>query len=393
MYEREKPNKNDEKVRTGSLLTTEEEMPEGEKRKLLLEFLEVFLKDQTTNKETGSIPINLKENNWTTKQENEEDKTGNMFKILSRPKSINSFYSHEMQAKRQKARPNTAAPVIPNEPEQPKAHPRITSGKPPPPIRALGKLPSKNTRSEFEKEKSNLLRPPSPENHVLTRQLTTPNYSTTNQMVQDERISVPRRNSECLRSGKVSRAASSMSRYSAWWAMDDVSLSCYDNELQDHENPEFIECLSVQRSDIGRMSTSDCRFDIEADEGTLPVSTTEIENTKDAESTSKPQADNAFSAEEDNGEHFSQQNWAAKRDSQAQTDLRKQMNASSTKGVADLNSEVIEEVGREESYATQPSIRNRVKSAPCSPQTNDPKFQRKAHSAGTNVMDLIGYFQ
>ena len=58
-----------------------------------------------------------------------------------------------------------------------------------------------------------------------------------------------------------------MSRYSAWWAIDNVSLSCYDNELQDHENPECIECVSEQRSEISRKSTLDCRSDIEEDEG------------------------------------------------------------------------------------------------------------------------------
>ena len=65
-YQREKQNRNDEKLKTDSLVAAEEEMPEGEKRKLLLQFLEVFLKDETTNKETGSNPINPKENNWTT---------------------------------------------------------------------------------------------------------------------------------------------------------------------------------------------------------------------------------------------------------------------------------------------------------------------------------------
>ncbi len=50
-----------------------------------------------------------------------------------------------------------------------------------------------------------------------------------------------------------------MSRYSAWWAMDDLSLSYYDNELQDHENPECIECLSEKRS----IPASDHRSDIE----------------------------------------------------------------------------------------------------------------------------------
>jgi hypothetical protein len=70
-------------------------------------------------------------------QQQQEERTENVFKILSRPKSINSFYSNERQAKRQKARPNTAVPVIPNQPEQPKAHPRITSGKPRPPTRGI----------------------------------------------------------------------------------------------------------------------------------------------------------------------------------------------------------------------------------------------------------------
>ena len=68
-----------------------------------------------------------------------EEETENVFKVLSRPKSINSLYSYENQVKRQKARPNTAIPgnVIPKEPEQPKAHPRITSGKPRLPTRGM----------------------------------------------------------------------------------------------------------------------------------------------------------------------------------------------------------------------------------------------------------------
>jgi hypothetical protein len=43
----------------------EVQMPQDEKRKLFLEFLEVFLNEQTTNKQTISRPINHKENNWT----------------------------------------------------------------------------------------------------------------------------------------------------------------------------------------------------------------------------------------------------------------------------------------------------------------------------------------
>ena len=74
---------------------------------------------------------------YFSKQEKEEQQTENVFKVLSRPKSINSFFSQEAQVKRQKARPKTAFPgnVIPKEPEHPKAHPRITSGKPRHPVR------------------------------------------------------------------------------------------------------------------------------------------------------------------------------------------------------------------------------------------------------------------
>jgi hypothetical protein len=74
---------------------------------------------------------------YFSKQHDEEVQTENVFKVLSRPKSINSFHSHDAQAKRHKTRPNTAVPVIPSEPEQPKAHPRITSGKPRPPTRGI----------------------------------------------------------------------------------------------------------------------------------------------------------------------------------------------------------------------------------------------------------------
>jgi hypothetical protein len=72
-------------------------------------------------------------------QQHDEEQTENVFKVLSRPKSINSFYNHEAHVKRQKARPKTAVPgnVLPSEPEQPKAHPRITSGKPRPPTRGM----------------------------------------------------------------------------------------------------------------------------------------------------------------------------------------------------------------------------------------------------------------
>jgi hypothetical protein len=61
VYERRKQTRNDEKI---NLVNVEEQMPQGEKRKLFLEFLDVFLKDQTTNKQTISQSINLKENNW-----------------------------------------------------------------------------------------------------------------------------------------------------------------------------------------------------------------------------------------------------------------------------------------------------------------------------------------
>ena len=51
--------------------------------------------------------------------------------------------------------------------------------------------------------------------------------------------------------------------------MDDVSLSYYDNELQDDDDhdPECIESLSEQRSEIGCTPTSDHMSDIEANTG------------------------------------------------------------------------------------------------------------------------------
>jgi hypothetical protein len=140
--------------------------------------------------------------------------------------------------------------------------------------------------------------------------------------------------------------------------MDDVSLSYYDNELQDHEYPECIECLSERRSELGAT--------LEADEGS-----------KDTESTSELQADITFSEEE----YFSQ-NWASKREMK-EPDLDKPTNASPTTGPGDSASETIQDVRGEESYAKQLSIGNRVKSAPCFPKTNEPRFWRKAHSAGT----------
>ena len=89
--------------------------------------------------------------------------------------------------------------------------------------------------------------------------------------VQDDRVSIPRPNSECPfeRSERVSRAASSISRYSTWWAMDNVSLSYYDNAHQDDdgEHQECVECLSEQRSEIGRTVESDHDSDIETETG------------------------------------------------------------------------------------------------------------------------------
>jgi hypothetical protein len=65
VHEPEAASKNDGKLKEESLVATEEEMTQGEKRKLFLEFLEAFFKDPTTNNQTSSNPINLKENNWT----------------------------------------------------------------------------------------------------------------------------------------------------------------------------------------------------------------------------------------------------------------------------------------------------------------------------------------
>jgi hypothetical protein len=128
--------------------------------------------------------------------------------------------------------------------------------------------------------------------------------------------------------------------------MDDVSLSYYDNELQDHEYPECIECLSERRSEIGATPEAD---------------TPEIGNSEE--------------------EYFSQ-NWASKREMK-EPDLDKPTNVSPTTGPGDSASETTQDVRGEESYAKQLSIGNRVKSAPCFQKTNEPRFWRKAHSAGT----------
>ncbi|XP_028398106.1 calponin homology domain-containing protein DDB_G0272472-like [Dendronephthya gigantea] len=263
-HESEKQNKNIENSRGEGLGQVEEQIPPHQKRKLFLEFLDVFLKDQDTNKQEISRPIDQKQNNSISKHV--EDQTENVFKVLSRPKSINSFYNHhETLVKRPKERPKTVpVNVLPKEAEQIKAHPRITSGKPCPPIRALGKLPCKLTRTDLEKT-TNFLQLPSQENHH-TRQLTTPYCSITNEM--DDVTSIPNSNSEYHfeRLEKASRAASSTSRYSTWWAMDDISLGYYDNDVQDDddddEHLECIECLSEQRSEICRTTSSDIKADI-----------------------------------------------------------------------------------------------------------------------------------
>ena len=44
--------------------------------------------------------------------------------------------------------------------------------------------------------------------------------------------------------------------------MDDVSLSYYDNELQDDKESECIECLSEKRSEIGCVAMSDTETDV-----------------------------------------------------------------------------------------------------------------------------------
>ena len=51
--------------------------------------------------------------------------------------------------------------------------------------------------------------------------------------------------------------------------MDDVSLSYYDNAHQDDdgEHQECVECLSEQRSEIGRTVESDHDSDIETETG------------------------------------------------------------------------------------------------------------------------------
>ena len=51
--------------------------------------------------------------------------------------------------------------------------------------------------------------------------------------------------------------------------MDNVSLSCYDNEHQDDDDEcqECVECLSEQRSEIGRITGSDYGSDIDTETG------------------------------------------------------------------------------------------------------------------------------
>ena len=61
----EKQHRNDEKIKVDTSLMVEEQMPQLEKRKMLLEFLDMFLKDETGNQHPHSKPIQLKENNWT----------------------------------------------------------------------------------------------------------------------------------------------------------------------------------------------------------------------------------------------------------------------------------------------------------------------------------------
>ena len=53
-----------DKIKAENMVKFEEQMPQSEKRKLFLEFLDVFLKDETTKKQSTSKPDNFKENNW-----------------------------------------------------------------------------------------------------------------------------------------------------------------------------------------------------------------------------------------------------------------------------------------------------------------------------------------
>lgn len=99
---------------------------------------------------------------YIRKQQNEDEQVReNIVKVLSRPKSISSFYSHEAKVKKQKVRPKTtgALNVIPSEPEQPKAHPRITSGKPRPPIRGMicGGVRTRSTKSREREQKDGII--------------------------------------------------------------------------------------------------------------------------------------------------------------------------------------------------------------------------------------------
>lgn len=64
-HESEKQNRNIENTRDEGLGHVEEHIPPDEKRKLFLEFLDVFLKDQSTNKQEISKPNDQKENNST----------------------------------------------------------------------------------------------------------------------------------------------------------------------------------------------------------------------------------------------------------------------------------------------------------------------------------------
>ena len=65
MFDQEKQHRNDEKIKVDASVIVEEQMPPAEKRKMFLEFLDVFLKDETRNQHANSVPVKLKENNWT----------------------------------------------------------------------------------------------------------------------------------------------------------------------------------------------------------------------------------------------------------------------------------------------------------------------------------------
>lgn len=56
--------RHDEKIKDETSVTIDDQVLQDEKRKLFFEFLDVFLKDETTGKRAFSKAINPKENNW-----------------------------------------------------------------------------------------------------------------------------------------------------------------------------------------------------------------------------------------------------------------------------------------------------------------------------------------